>query len=375
MESIITIEGEEKTRYLNQLDNALESLAKNLALELNPRQSDFLKEFGENKKWDWSRLPTQDNTYKQISKLIERIREEYKLFSWQDFHNNPAKNMGYFEKLDLSTESGLPFAFEFVELHRLKKESNLLLDRMLSYQDAGQELRRLLLEDYVEIQNVESKSREIHKNAMKRNFLESLQNTTLLGWESTKYSLPPIAKKLMPMGIEDLWNVVCAKYLKSSSMFEIYVIDLWQDRRDPQIQDTVRGEGKVSYELENTLMYSSENAAWFILREIDEKFPSIHPVHVSRALIGPFENKYSTKIGDIKQLPITQELLTENINTGLLRFSRQYSYAPNHEVIDDVFKQVVYRENWSDEVIVSPSSFSSRVAGSILGTNVRVFKY
>ena len=72
-------------------------------------------------------------------------------------------------------------------------------------------------------------------------------------------------------------------------------------------------------------------------------------------------------------LQATKEIVAENSNAGLLRFSRQYSYAPNHEPFGEDLKQIIYKEDWRDEIIVCPARYLSKVSHSVLGTNVRIF--
>jgi len=207
---------------------------------------------------------------------------------------------------------------------------------------------------------------------MKRSFLEQLQDTELLGWQSTGHSFLR-AEKVRPLGGEELWNLSLIRYDLASSMFQLYVMDIWQDLRDKQITEEKNGEIKVSSQLQQALRFGKDNAAWYILKEIDQQFKSLHPVHVSRALVGPFENKYLTK-PDSPPLSITRELLAEDQNVGLFRFSRQYSYAPNHETHGKELRQIIHRDDWRDEFIICPARYSSRVGKSVLGTNVKILE-
>src|SRR3989338_9217813 len=156
-------------------------------------------------------------------------------------------------------------------------------------------------------------------------------------------------------------------------MFEAYVVDLWQDTQGKEItESSQKGEGVLSIEFRKTLDFSITNAPWYVLHSLDERVAAIHPVHMSRCLIGPFESKYRTQLGKIQQLPIIQELLRSDTNAGFLRASIQYSYAPNHELKNGVRRQVVYRQAWSDEFIVVPSHNAARVNESMKGTNIRI---
>ncbi|MBM3199427.1 hypothetical protein FJZ53_00720 [Candidatus Woesearchaeota archaeon] len=371
-ESSYTIQSKEKEEYLRQLDSYFGILAKGLAVEKDAVNTDAVRSFGEAHKWDWSRIPKKPNTYKSLSQLVQRVRQEHWWLDWKIFSKDPSKNFGYFEQLSISSESGLPWVFDFVELHRLKKESQKMLENTISYDDAAKRLSSLMLEDEVSVEELSRETKKLHETAMKRSFFEKLQNAELLGWESTGYSLPPVVTKIMPLGGEDLWNIKLIRYSPSKNLFHAYVIDLWQDNIEPQIIE----EGAqviISKELTDLLKFSEDNSAWYMIKTIDEKFRSIHPVHVSRALIGPFENRYLTKHTNFKPLQASEELLAQDKSKGVLRLSVQYSFAPNHES-GDCLRQVIYREDWRDEFIVCPAGCSSKISSSVLGAKVRIME-
>ena len=369
-----SLTGEEKTRYLHQLNDALTVLA-NSYTSSHDELSPALKTFGEKNDWNWSRLPSQPKTNQTIGELLNLVRREYQWFDCQDHEQDPAQNQGYFENIDVSAEAGLPWSFDFISLHRLRGEARSRLEKMPSYEDTALELRSLLTEDFVDMGEVPARVKEIHKTAMKRNFLEQLQSAALLGWESTGYSLPPQARKISSLGGEELWNISLIRYSPASSMFQLFTLDLWQDIREPQITMSDKGTPIVSPKLDAALKFGEDNAAWYIIQSIDEKFLSLHPVHVSRGLVGPFENKYLTKPDQIKTLPITAELLKGDQKAALLRFSRQYAFAPNHQEVEGRLQQVVYREDWREEAIVCSARYASRVASSVLGTQVKVIQW
>lgn len=366
-----TIQGEEKARYLYQLDNSLFTLAKNLAAESDKNHSDSLVEFGRQHDWDWDRLPKRSNTFQNLAQLVYRVREEYQWFDWLIYEDS-ARNRGYFDEIGIDAQAGLPWAFDFIALSTLKKNADETLSSMPSHKDLVARLKGLLMQDYAGIEDVPSQTSEVSRQAMKRSFLEQLKQHNPLVTE-TGNALPVQATKMMSLGAEELWNLAFINYSKASSMFQVYVIDLWQDMIQPQIIEK-DGRTVVSDRLAAVLNFSPANAAWYILKTVDDKFPSLHPVHVSRGLIGPFENRYCTKRGDIEPLQVTGELLKEDPSAGLLRFSRQYSYAPSHIAKGVDIKQRIHTENWSDEMIVVPSRHASRVAKSVLGTNVRVYQ-
>lgn len=372
METVHTIKGKDKDGYLLSLDKALDALTQQLEREKIVTQSPSLRAFGDEHKWDWERLPGYDATYQTLARFVRRVQEEYRWFDWQLFPQTPHKNRGYFDEVGVSAASGLPWLFNFTTLHRLKNDAATLLARMPHYESTAQDLSTMLLEDYVAVGDIATKAEELHRSAMRRSFLEHLQKATLLGWEATDFSLKPVARKVIALGGETLWNIAYLQYDPASSMFEIYIIDAWQDIREPQITESEPGRGSISQDLVRSFKFGKDNAAWYILKTLDEKFPSLHPVHVTRALIGPFETKYLTKPEGIKPLPVTADILAHDPQAGLLRFSRQYAYAPNHNDRDGVTRQVVYREHWADEFIVCPTRYAPKVSASVLGTHVRI---
>ncbi|MDO8641203.1 MAG: hypothetical protein Q7R33_06625, partial [Nitrosarchaeum sp.] len=368
--NIHELEGKDKKTYLVKLDNSLHSLEINLATETDFKQAHAVIDFGNSQEWTWDRLPEQNTVYTSLSGLIHQIREMYSWFDWQ-IGQNPLKNKGYFEKLQVSAESGLPLCFQLMNLHRLKRDAVDELSKLPDYSLLARDLRTVLMNDTTELEKVVERANKIHKTAMKRNFLESLQNESLLGWDTTKYSLKPQAKKLKEMGGEQLWNLTFMRYSLASSQFQIYDIEVWQDIREKHITEEKDGV-HISDKLLNGFNFSEENTAWFILKEFDERFESLHPVQVSRALVGPFECKYLTQPDEIAHLEITDKLLAEDSDMALLRFSRQFALAPNHVVNGKgELRQVTYREDWRDEIIVCSSRHSSQVANSVLGTNIR----
>ncbi len=362
--------GEERSRYLKQIDTCLRVLSSNLALET--KTPDSIKKFGEKNKWDFTRLPGEIGFYKDLSRLVRLVADEYRFFDWI-ISDNPENNRGYFESIEISAESGLPWVFAFMERDRLKKEADLLLKNMRTYEENVESLVELLMKDYVGIDDVGNKAHELNLASMKRNYLEHLKTSNTLTNYYDQPGFQPIAKKVTDLGGESLWNLQNIRYMPNSGMFELYIVDLWQDIREPQIV-----EGKtieISQNLKSVFNFGIDNEAWYIIKSIDDSFISLHPVHVSRCIVGPFETNYLTSPGSIKPLDITKELLKEDKNNGIFRFSRQYSYAPNHKEVDGELKQIFYPEDWRDEILICKTGHASRVSKSILGTNLMVYSY
>ncbi len=372
-ENFHDIDGEEKARYLHQLDRSLSVLEDHLAT--TKFVDDALKEHGNANKWDWDRLPIDSKVYQTFSELVGIIRREYQWFDRIINEADPSKNRDHFQKIDVSAASGLPLSFNFMTLNRLKGEAPETLKKMPGYDQLVKGLRRLLMEDQVGIEDVQRVSTKFTDQALRRSFLEQLQQARLLSYQSGEHAIPPRAQLLRKIGGEELWTISLSNYISANGIFEVYVINAWQDVREPQIKALESGQGELSPALLRTLKNAGHNAKIrFMLSDLDERFKSLHPVHVSRGLVGPFECKYMTKPEDLGMLPITQDILSEDPNAAVLRFTRQYTFAPNHEVVDGEQVQVIPKEDWSDEIIVCPRQYSSRVSKSVLGTNVRIFE-
>jgi hypothetical protein len=369
-----TISGEEKAVYLNRLDSALSAVITNLwAVDDNSHFGRKIRPFGEKEKWDFGRLPKETNTNRELARLTELVKREYSWLGWHTSSSNPTDNYGYFEDVNISAESGLPWVFDHIRLHETRKNAPELLSKIPQYDDLSKQLTGILEGDMVPLDEVKQKADGIHKEAMRRNYLERLGSSTLIGWEKSRYSLEPEARLSVKLGAESLWRITYVRYMPDSSMFELGMIDLWQDNLKPEIKLKKDGKGELSgqfaYKLNN---FSKENPAWYILYSIDDLFEGLHPVHVSRAIVGPFENRYLTKAGPDNALQVAKEILDADRDFSLLRFSRQYSFAPNHIEQDGRINQLIYRENWSEEIIACPSAYASRVASSVLGEDVKI---
>lgn len=371
-ENIKTISGINQYNYLNSLDKSLLAIIEGFKLGQTNSQIEMLRGFSNDNNWNMDRLPEMDHTYANISKLINKIREEYRLLAWDNENEDVLKNRGILENISISSESGLPWVFDFVEIFNQLNSRGSNLQKMDDYDGLALQFKHLLMSDDVDIESLEMNMFNLHKNTMKRNFLETLSDYDQLSWKKDRAETIFYAKKIRPYGVEDLWNISFAQFSNSSNMFEAYSVDLWQDWSDRneiiEDGDNIIISDKLKREITD---FSIENPAWFVIRTIDDKFESLHPVHVSKCLVGPFENKYLTN-PKYKKLEGTNELLTMNPDEGLFRFSRSYSYAPNQMELGVNPRQKIYRENWTDEIIACPAHYSSRLSESVLGTNVRI---
>ncbi|MEK6845459.1 MAG: hypothetical protein AABY26_01765 [Nanoarchaeota archaeon] len=371
------LKGEEKEGYLKRLDTALEAVAQEFSSSLSEeRIPAHLKEVAQLQQWDESRLPILKGTNKTLSQLMQKVQKEYRWFGQRLSSEEPLENYAYFEQLEVSADSGLPWVFSLLELQRLRQNASGLQQKLPEYTQLAKELRELLAKDYVPLNEVDGKARELQQQALKRNFLTLLPRVELLGWDAAKQCTAPLVQKTLSLGGEELWHLAFMQYHSAEGLFEAYLIDAWQERRKPVFQEKNDGCIELPKEFLDSLKFGRDNASWYILRNIDEKFSHLHPVKVSRFLVGPFENCYSTSAySEMPRLPITAELLKEDPACALLRLSHQYTYAPNHEEVDGKLRQVIYREDWSDEYIIAPAKFAPRVADSVLGTRVKVLEY
>ncbi|MBI3334755.1 hypothetical protein HYZ97_04685 [Candidatus Pacearchaeota archaeon] len=366
----VTLRGEERTAYFSKLQTALDVLSHGLVHEQSSFLKEQLREFGAQHKWDVTRFSPLDVTYRLLGKMVEGVAGQYAWLADSFDSEKPEQNRAYFDETTIYHQSGLPWVFDFVELHRLRKNADAELQKLPSYAHAARTLATLLIGDARTPEETAAEATALHRTALKRSFLEQVKNTELYSWESVSGGFVS-AQKIMSLGAETLWNVHGVRYIPSAQIFEACSIDVWQDIRGTVIQESgTQGEGSVKPEFINSLKFGVDNAPWFILRDIDERFDALHPVHVSRALIGPFEQRHQNK----HTLPIMRHLLAHDLNAHALRFSRQYSYAPNHEVKERVLRQIVHRETWTDEIIVAPGRYASQIAKSIEGTNVRIFE-
>ncbi len=367
------ISGPEKDAYFSSLLKALDVLVKAMEGTNFSYQQEQLRRFGEENKWNWLRLP-RENVYPPMAQLVKRVQQEYLWFHSIDASSNPEQNRAYFDTVGVSAASGLPWYASFAELHRLKREAPALLRQLPEYAQLAGRLHTLIMEDHVAESDVQTKGWGFIEDAFRRSFLEQIQDAELLGWQLSRHSMPPVARKRLSVGAEELWNIAYIDYFASSSLFHVYAVDIWQDITGEPHMTQQNGTGAVSDELTAKLHFGEDTPAWYVLRVIDNNFSNLHPVHVSRGIVGPFENKYITNKTENSPLPVTSSLLMNDGNAMLLRFSRQYSLAPNHEEVRGVLTQIVHQQDWRDEFIVCPAQYSKTVADSVLGTSVRVLE-
>jgi hypothetical protein len=171
------------------------------------------------------------------------------------------------------------------------------------------------------------------------------------------------------------------RFFPEEARYAAYVVDLWQDVARGQAsrsllpKEAQDGGGRIDDRLQDAFQFSAENPAWYLIRSLDERFEHLHPVHVSRAIVGPFVHNFTqrAKSGD-EVLPAVQRILATSPETGVLHLTRQYSYAPRHELDNGRARQIVYRQNWHEQLIACPAQHAAQLARSVLGTEVRVVK-
>lgn len=368
-----TLTKDEKSRYLRQLDAALATLEMTLNQEQTTYRTEKIKALGERHAWDESRLPRPGSEYRTLAYLVGRIRKEYAWFHRAVNETAPENNYDYFEEIDVSADSGLPGVFSFVALHRSQEQAPSLLVTMPDYKDLAGNVEHLLRHDFTDTREIPALVSGLQQTALQRRFLERIQGKELIPWEAGKTELF-YARKIFSLPQESLWHLHCVKYRPEASMFEAYVLDLWQDNGGNEIQrGKTEEEGILSEAFKSALDFGIDNAPWYIISALDERFTQIHPVHVSRCLFGPFENKYHTRSGKIKQLPVLHDLLHSDASAGFLRASILYSYAPNHEIgKKGIRRQFVHRETWSDEYLAVPGHHAAQVSASLAGTDIHI---
>lgn len=369
----VDISGEEKETYLARLDRSLRVLSNCVREGMTENQRDIIKRYATENRWDPERLPNMDSSHRITADLLDKVASEYRWFLWDNKNADPSQNKGYFKKLGIGVSSGLPWFFDFVSLGRLSGEAKGALKEIPEYSEIASQLCDTLLQDYVETTSVSGATQKYHNDAMKRSFLEKLAGSELIGWEQSGRDIKMNVTKTMDLGGENFWNISFAKYSAAYGMFELYVLDLWQDNLgEAHLFETSEG-ASMSPELKSHLGgFGVENPAYFVLEDTDEKFETLHPVHVSKSLVGPYENKYLTA-PRFNILPGIREHVTANPNDGAFRFCKSYFYAPNHRDIDGRSRQILgKRENWNEQVVVSPTGYSSGLSKEILGTDLKI---
>lgn len=371
-----TIRGDEKSTYLHMLDNALAVLAEGITHLPETRTAASIRKFGESQGWDWEQLPRESRTYATLASMVGRIRDEYRWFDWYIDTKDPLRSRGFFDDLDVSTESGLPFGWMHNRLDVLKREASDRLAKMSDYATLADVCAQVLTGDTLSIDQVPDKVFDINNRAMHRSFFEQLDKHEPLEWRVGKFSAPPHAERIMDLGAEELWQVQYMTYSMASSTFQLYVVDFWQEKAKPIAthQSGARG-ATVDDAFVQALSFGVDNESWYMVLDLDNKFESAHPVHVSRATLGPFESKYLKRAGNgFQPIPVVNQLRQQEPELAVLHFKRQYSFAPNQEAAGATVRQVVHHDDWSDYFLVVPGAYASQVAEGVQGSQVTVLE-
>jgi hypothetical protein len=369
------IKSQDKWHYLRILDHSLEVLITNLKSGTPEKYTAALQTFGNKHDWNWHRISNIGNSYQILANLIQEVQEEYQLLAWHYDKEDPSNNKGHFYDVTVSSDTGLPWIYDLINLSKLKENADERLERLPTYNQINDQFRQLLMTDQESLSTIMSTVKyNCHRKAMERNFYEHLKQVNLICENRVEVKNNLKCTKVLDFGGESLWNISYAKLSSSLGMYNIYSINLWQDLLDPQIVGNDDGNVEITRGLRSKLNFGADSDAWYIISEIDKEFKSLHPVHVTKMLLGPFENRYQTKPETVNQLDIATELLIRNPQIGLLRANVQYSYAPNHEVADEGTRQIIHRHDWHDEIIVCPAQYSALVSNSVLGDRIRVFE-
>ncbi len=308
----------------------------------------------------------QEKVNGRLATLIGDIRETYRWFGPSiDEHGR----MDYFQDIRPGEKSGLPGTFDLIALHKLKSDAPAILSKMPDYHALASTLQSMLMSDMIPVDDVAARTQIIADDASRRHYLEHLVDADILRWKSSDIRIK--AERTRVMGVEELWNISFAAYTPSLEAFQLYSIDLLQDRSDVLLSES-DGIVTVDPRLMQALNYSTGNAAWYVLRDLDERFPSIHPVHVTKALLSPYTG------GDLQgsdSLPACKAISDEDGDATFIRLTRASALSSGQEVIDGNLRQIVPREDRIEEYIACPARYSARLSRTILGDNVRIIEY
>jgi hypothetical protein len=371
----ITISKDEKETYLNTLDNYMFALSNHLSSYNFTKEESFVYEYGKKQKWNLDRLPKQDAKNRNLADLVDRVRREFRWFSWVFNSEDPNNNMGYFNEINIFRESGFPWVHDHIDLGIIKKNSDEILKEIPSYDDMAKYYKLLCTEDEYKLNEVLDKVKRLQVDAMKRNFLENLKTSELLDWRMGEISQEPKINKLFSLGAEEAYNIQFINYSIAEGLFQLFDMDLWQDNIHPQVIDS--SNPTISSELRQELKsYGGNITSWFMISDIDKKFEGLHPVRASKSTLGPFENRYLTKpLDSFPPLLISTQILNEDPDYSVLRFKKSSAYAPNHkETKDGSLRQDVLRQDWEEEMIVCEPKYAKRLSESILGSNITIIE-
>ncbi len=366
----VTLEGEEKELYLKSLDIALDAISNNFRSETPRDQLSFIKRYGDEKKWDWDRMRPLDDSYKNLASMIDEVRAQFAWFSWI-YTDEPSQNRGYFKKIGVRTDTGLPLFYDFMNLEKLKVDADKNLGELPTEKACLAELERIIMTDHCKKKDIGNEIGKIHDIMMKRSFIEKLKDSELIGWRTSDYKVT--AKRIIPLGIEELWNINVISYSAGFGLFHIYDIDLWQDISDPVIKEMHEGI-YIAPTFKNMLSFSDSNSAWYILSDIDQSFESLHPVHASRAVIGPMVHSHAPIREHDRRIAILDQLAKADPQASFLRATVQYSFAPNQTIEEETVRQVIHQRDWEDEILVVPPRHAQKVSSSLLGERIRILE-
>ncbi|HLP79597.1 MAG TPA: hypothetical protein VK158_03110 [Acidobacteriota bacterium] len=377
MKEVHIITGSEKERYLDSLDASLSVLCHNLKNEQLFRK-ESVEAVARASSWDWSRLPSFNHTSDILVTQLQRVRNMYDLMRSITTDPTPAKNRSHLRELGISTESGLPWYSSITDIIIHKERRDEFLNSLPQYDALALKLQDLLSSDEVDMTEVAQHADKIYQTALQRNYFEYLGDQLLIGPADMQKKDSIIVKKEIDLGVETLWSVSSIQYSRARGMFQIYVMDLWEDvpaeGDEPFVKKEGEGVDTLSDKFAREFDFSENNDAWYMLQKIDEEYPTIHPVHMTRLLVGPFDNQYFTSPQGFKPFPVSLALIDKDKEFDLLRCSRDYAYAPNAEVRQGRTFQKIHRMKWNDLFSVTKAKYAGTVAEHLLGAQSYLFE-
>lgn len=373
---IFTMQGDEKERYLGKLDAALGVLATQIAHDVTLANFAPIREYGERHGWDLTgRMPHMDSIPGTFSSAVTTVRSLYDLFRNHTQEPDPKQNRSYFSELEFHATTGMPLSFAVRGLYTLKDDIGGQLRKFPTMPEAAASLASLLASDTTPVNQVPQEAATIKEGALKRSFLEYLASYPLPAY-STQSGID--ARLITEEGAESLWSLNFTRLDMVSGFVTFYQVDLWQDFTGRLIQAKPNGV-EINTELRQILEFTQRPDPWYLLGKIDERFENIHPVHLSRCTIGPFESRYMTAEPEVPRLQFAQGIYKSDPEAAFLRCGWQYAFAPKS--VDTTRKKAVIRrqdlvrEDWRSEVLVVPAQHTAAASQAALGTGVRVYAY
>ncbi len=349
------LHGPQKEAYLCGFLLALEALTEGVRDMAGRAGALLLEDFARSERWDLSRLPDPSHWRQHLGDQLGALAEHY---SWLG-------KPGSQQALNADPRSGMPWAFDLVELQRSKTEAASALAKLPTFEALQSRYRELLLLDTTPDDQVLPQVRALCQQARHRDYLQRLSEAPLIDWRSQAENIQ--FSRLKTLGGESLWLLGVIRFFPEQSTFSLATVALWQDIRE----EVLGGPGPLPAELRNALRFSWDTAPVTLIERIDRAFGSLHPVHASIAQLGPYERAGAP----VARALLPPNALPEDPSRGVLRLNIQYTLAPNHEEQDGELRQKTYPRPWIDEFVTCPVGHASALAHAVLGTQLIVLEH